>query len=267
MEEHLSKNGKIRFRDLDFIGVSDYWVGTNGTIWSTKQKRPRKLFQGEFKKKPYKIVELWKNNIKKTFIVHRLVLRAFVGECPEGMQACHGDGNCQNNRLENLRWDTPEGNWKDRRNHGRINPRRGSKCGGAKLDDEKVQTIYRLYGTNNYSQRDLAKLFNISQMVIWSIVNRTSWIETPMIYNLKFPISDLLESYEKNSLKPLIREMLLPVKENLWENLIEAVEKSLRKELEKPVEDRPPANQVSMEVDLPQKGKCGIPVWEQKVFV
>ena len=39
--------------------------------------------------------------------VHTLVLTTFVGDRPDGMQACHNNGDKTDNRLENLRWDTP----------------------------------------------------------------------------------------------------------------------------------------------------------------
>ena len=42
--------------------------------------------------------------------VHILVLEAFVGPRPTGMFACHIDGDASNNRLPNLRWDTPRNN-------------------------------------------------------------------------------------------------------------------------------------------------------------
>lgn len=42
--------------------------------------------------------------------VHRLVLEAFVGPCPPGMEACHWNGIPGDNRLHNLRWDTPSAN-------------------------------------------------------------------------------------------------------------------------------------------------------------
>lgn len=45
--------------------------------------------------------------------VCRLVLLAFVGPAPEGMECCHNDGNPGNNRLENLRWDTRSSNTLD----------------------------------------------------------------------------------------------------------------------------------------------------------
>ena len=67
----------------------------------------------------YKVLGLGKNN--QIFKVHRLVLEAFVGPCPNGMEACHNDSNPSNNELSNLRWDTTIGNCKDRRSYNGIN--------------------------------------------------------------------------------------------------------------------------------------------------
>lgn len=50
--------------------------------------------------------------------VHRLVLEAFVGPCPEGMQCRHLNGVADDNRLENLRWGTPSEDNYDRIRHG-----------------------------------------------------------------------------------------------------------------------------------------------------
>lgn len=55
-------------------------------------------------------------------LVHRLVLEAFVGPCPEGMEACHGDRGPTDQRIQNLRWDTHCGNMKDRDQTGQKNP-------------------------------------------------------------------------------------------------------------------------------------------------
>src|SRR6266403_3139800 len=43
-------------------------------------------------------------------LVHRVVLMAFVGQCPKGQEACHRNQIKLDNRLENLRWDTPQNN-------------------------------------------------------------------------------------------------------------------------------------------------------------
>lgn len=50
--------------------------------------------------------------------VHRLVLAAFAGPCPPGMEACHGPGGPADNWVVNLRWDTHSANMFDRRRDG-----------------------------------------------------------------------------------------------------------------------------------------------------
>lgn len=57
----------------------------------------------------------------KTVLVHRLVLEAFVGPCPDGQECCHWDDDPTNNRLENLRWATRSENMRDRTRNGRHN--------------------------------------------------------------------------------------------------------------------------------------------------
>jgi hypothetical protein len=61
------------------------------------------------------MVTLQRDGAKHTQLVHRLVLKTFVGPCPAGMEACHNDSDRTNNALSNLRWDTPNNNWADRR--------------------------------------------------------------------------------------------------------------------------------------------------------
>lgn len=51
-------------------------------------------------------------------MVHRLVLAAFVGPCPEGHEACHRNGYPSDNRPENLYWGTCSDNVKDALRHG-----------------------------------------------------------------------------------------------------------------------------------------------------
>jgi hypothetical protein len=66
----------------------------------------------------YHVVYLARGGERTQFRVHRLVLTAFVGPCPEGMEGCHNDGNPINNHLDNLRWDTRSANAHDTVRHG-----------------------------------------------------------------------------------------------------------------------------------------------------
>src|SRR5207245_2301179 len=59
----------------------------------------------------------------KTSVAH-MVLLAFVGSCPEGMEGCHSDGNAGNDQLVNLRWDTHIANVQDAIRHGTHGRRR-----------------------------------------------------------------------------------------------------------------------------------------------
>lgn len=64
----------------------------------------------------------------KVVYVHRLVLIAFVGPPPDGMEVCHNDGDPTNNVLSNLRWDTRTGNMRDAVDHRTHVNARKSHC-------------------------------------------------------------------------------------------------------------------------------------------
>ena len=51
--------------------------------------------------------------------VHRIVLEAFVGDCPEGLETLHIDGNPANNHVGNLKWGTSSENSLEQVRHGR----------------------------------------------------------------------------------------------------------------------------------------------------
>jgi hypothetical protein len=78
----------------------------------------------------------------KTAKVHRLVLEAFVGPCPDGMEGCHNNGDRADARLPNLRWDTPSANQYDRRLHGTDHQVAKTECPqGHPYDDENTKVI------------------------------------------------------------------------------------------------------------------------------
>lgn len=87
----------------------------------------------------YPICGLSKNGKTKTFLTHRLVLEAFIGPRPDGMEACHFDGDKTNNKLANLRWDTKSSNQDDAVRIGtRPDPRRTRCSLGHQLSPENV---------------------------------------------------------------------------------------------------------------------------------
>ena len=66
----------------------------------------------------YPCVRLCDDRGQITRKVHHLVLAAFVGPRPAGMEALHADDNPINNHATNLRWGTRLTNAADRRRNG-----------------------------------------------------------------------------------------------------------------------------------------------------
>lgn len=56
----------------------------------------------------------------KRRLVHHLVLEAFVGRRPDGLEGCHDNDDKDDNTLENLRWDTSSENKRDWLRNGRV---------------------------------------------------------------------------------------------------------------------------------------------------
>lgn len=80
-------------------------------------------------------------------LVHGLVLEAFVGPCPTGLEACHNNGDASDNRIENLRWDTPSENQRDRVRHGRHHNAAKTHCKhGHELSPENIRLFTRKAG-------------------------------------------------------------------------------------------------------------------------
>lgn len=105
--------------------------------------------------------------------VHRLILETFIGPCPEGMECCHGNGVRNDNRLENIRWDTVANNHYDKIKLGTT--AKGSKCGMAKLNELQVGVIKRLLGFGILVQREIAELFDINVTAISDINVGNTW--------------------------------------------------------------------------------------------
>ncbi len=109
---------------------------------------------------------------KRTLAVHRLVLEAFVGPCPPGKQAAHGNGDPADNRVENLRWASAAENIADRARHGRT--ARGEACGSSKLDRKAVKTIKRLRGAG-LSATEVAHLACVNPTTVQDIWDGETW--------------------------------------------------------------------------------------------
>jgi transcriptional regulator of met regulon len=123
----------------------------------------------------YRVIRLmvdWRKGGKQEYI-HRLVIRTFVGECPEGMEEVrHLNGIKTDNRAENLAWGTKKENWQDMRRHGTYP--HGSRHGVSKLTEEKVLGILLLL-KEGVTQREIAQRFGVTQSNVSCIALRKTW--------------------------------------------------------------------------------------------
>src|SRR5262245_4122456 len=185
-----SDQPQVEYRDLGPLGFPGYRVGDDGSVWSQLVRIPchgfayrtggqwtrLRLYKDSRPGKGYLRVVLHdRRRGRHRFSVHRLILEAFVGPCPEGMECCHHDGNPANNRLANLRWDTRRQNQPDARRHGSFARKpRGERHGSAKLRTSQVLEIQRR-GATGESAAALARAFGVSRTQVRNILSGKHW--------------------------------------------------------------------------------------------
>lgn len=149
-------------RWLPVVGYEGlYQVSDLGNVKSRYRTLKRSLTA-----RGYFAVGLYRKNVMTNRFVHVLVLEAFVGPKPPGMQCCHGNNLRNDNRLWNLRWDTSKANQADRIAHGTMLA--GESAPNAKLTNAQAQEIRREYKHGNGCA--LARQFGVSQTTVWHIV-------------------------------------------------------------------------------------------------
>lgn len=154
----------------DFPG---YRVGTDGSVWgSRKTGRWQRLRPSPGTSKRLTVSFSNGSGVRHYRLVHRLVLAAFVGPCPDGMEACHfPDIDPNNNNLANLRWGTKSENCADRLFHG--NDTRGEKNKRAKLKRDDVLFIRK--NASMFTRQELANRFGVSKRTVQFIIYRRNW--------------------------------------------------------------------------------------------
>ena len=116
--------------------------------------------------RPY--VTLSKDGKPRKYTTHRLVMLSFIGLRPEGYQILHADGDCLNNKLSNLSYDTQSENMIDMYRYG-------GKNGRGKLSIEQVLEIRKLFKTGKYTKVKLGEMFKVSDASIYGIVTKKTY--------------------------------------------------------------------------------------------
>jgi len=161
-----------------------YEVSNLGRIKSLPKKQQRNtiiLRPVKYSKYNHLIVCLVNDKIRKMHTIHKLVLNAFIGPRPSGMECRHLDSNARNNTLENLKWGTPKENCLDRIKLNRqyvfdVKNSIGSKNIKAKLNEWQVRIIKRLLENKKLIYKEISEIFNISICTIRDIDKKRTWI-------------------------------------------------------------------------------------------
>lgn len=156
-------------------GFQDYMVSSAGYVWSFRRGNKWKRLRGRTDSYGYLQVDLRRGRGAEVFLVHRLVLEAFVGPCPFGMECCHKNGVRNDNRLSNLRWGTPSSNVQDSIRHGTRVRNFGSLNPAARLDENKVFRLRRMRATGKYTAAELSLIFGVSIYAVREAYSRRTW--------------------------------------------------------------------------------------------
>lgn len=181
---HVMATAKSTVTYRDVPGYTGYRVGDDGTVWTCWEQVSNPTGR---RGRVFILSNIWHplaltpnkttgrihvRLARRTLLVHRLVLEAFVGPCPEGLECCHEDGDPMNNTVGNLRWGTRESNYADSVRHG-TRPL-GERHALAKLTDDIVRKA-RLDHAGGTSLGRLSREHGVSLQSMSAAVRRKTW--------------------------------------------------------------------------------------------
>lgn len=159
-----------------------YIAGNDGTIWTCRERGGPRQWRLGSSWKPmrltvgpagYKRIRVTDATAKcRCRFVHLLVLYAFKGPCPEGLQGRHLNGNRLDCRADNLAWGTVQENHDDKQRHGTT--ARGERDGNSKLTETDVREIRRL-ASQGVFLKEIARRFDISDINATCVVRGDTW--------------------------------------------------------------------------------------------
>ena len=137
----------------------NYYATSNGSIYSLKRKGSKGgVVLGSPCKDGYLQIRLYKNNVGKAMLIHRIIADTFLNPDPSKPEVNHKNGIKTDNRVENLEWVSRQENIiHARKNRFRMNM----------LTDKEIDEIKNSKRTGI----ELSKLYKRSKAMISLIKN------------------------------------------------------------------------------------------------
>ena len=150
----------MRWRSLDEF--PDYIVSESGYV-----ARGAILLKQTPDRDGYLLVNLRKPGKRRMAKVHQLVLEAFVGPKPKGLETRHLNGKRTDNRLENLAWGTHRQNVADCVAHGTASggSMKGTDNPAAKLTMTEIAEIR----CSDLSAKVLALRYGVHRSTVYRV--------------------------------------------------------------------------------------------------
>ena len=129
---------------------------------------------------------IWKGNVNeqgygrvrfngRSMLAHRVAWMLTHGDVPDGHFVCHQCDNPPCVNPEHLFTGTASDNNKDMHAKGRNNQPHGEAVKVAKLSDEKVGRMRRLYKTGLISEPELARAFGVDGSIVHRALSGENW--------------------------------------------------------------------------------------------
>ncbi len=172
-----------------------YEVSNSGRVRSYKKRigvgywgvsdKPQKIISPSSNSAGYFGVILRKDNKSKRFFIGALVLAAFVGPKPDGLEVHYLDGDNSNNHLDNLKYAT-------RKEIEAARAARFREHGRGRFNEDDVLYIRTSIAERTITPNELADLFDVNRYVIRQVCTGHTYKNYPG------PIVDRLPSTHRS---------------------------------------------------------------------
>ncbi len=146
-----------------------YEISNTGLLRRSDNRKHLKRMQ--LKDQQYYYVDISVYGVKKRIIIHKAVMRNFVGNPTKAKPHInHIDGNRINNRLSNLEYCSPSENMAHAYRIG-LRSASGDKNGRSKITERQALSIIR----SNMDAQSLAAKYNLSVKHVMAMKKGTFW--------------------------------------------------------------------------------------------